>query len=221
MGGASGRPAPGSLIYVVEAIDSEALPFIGQTVRTVLHDRSDFVRIPHLGTDGEFGAAVGAFVVLENGVTPEEWDKRVKKLTGERDTLAHELLRCQERFNQRDNEFRDSIDTIGARQEAEGRNWCGEFNDIVEEVNGELPVYKLPMREQEYDVEVEVEGRMRTTVRLRITAASQDAADEEGMGMNASQIDDNLTNRGEDSIDAQLTQRASRRSFDDLEVVEN
>ena len=242
---------PNSLIYVLSEIDSTARQFIGKVVRTVGRARSQFVRVPYEdGVGGGFGAAVATWVLLEQGVSAGEslgdalvanadaqvaevkaseevgiitdLQAQVARLTGERDTLTHALTRANERFDQRDNEFRDSIDTIGARllQEAEGRNWCSEFNDIVEEVNGDLPVYKLPMREQEYDVEVEVEGRMRTIVRLRITAVSQDEADEEGMGMNASQIDDNLTDRGEDSIDAQLTQRASRRSFDDLEVVE-
>lgn len=148
---------------------------------------------------------------------------QVARLTGERDTLTHALTRANERFEQRDGEFKASISTIGGRllSECEDRRWCSEFNEIITEVNDDLPVYKLPLHEKEFYVDVDVEGRQRTQIRLRIMASDQDAANELGYGMNLSEMDENLTAHGDDTIDAQLTSKARVRDFYDVEVIDN
>lgn len=49
----------------------------------------------------------------------------------------------------------DAIDMIGQRliEESERRGWCSEFDQIIEEVNSNLPgPFLLPSREREYEV---------------------------------------------------------------------
>ena len=68
---------------------------------------------------------------------------------------------------------------VGQRllDEAERRNWCAEFDDIINEVNDELPGgFQLPTRKRMFRVEVEVTGTHTTTYTVEVEASSSDEA---------------------------------------------
>lgn len=88
-------------------------------------------------------------------------------------------------------EARRAIYTIGDRliTESEKRNWCSEFDEIIDEVNAALPGWlELPTREREYNVtwteEYSVTVRRHATITARNAeqaaeiAADWDEADE-------------------------------------------
>lgn len=88
-------------------------------------------------------------------------------------------------------EARRAIETIGDRliTESEQRNWCSEFDEIIDEVNGTLPYWmQLPTREREFNVtwteEYSVTVRRYATITARNAeqaaeiAADWDEADE-------------------------------------------
>jgi hypothetical protein len=68
-------------------------------------------------------------------------------------------------------QHREDIATIGERllSEAEDRDWCGEYDSIVEELNAALTV-ELPVRKRDYTVRVSVQ------VDISVTAADEDEA---------------------------------------------
>jgi hypothetical protein len=64
-------------------------------------------------------------------------------------------VRANARVDEVRQQAHDAIRIIGERllQEADRRGWCDEFDQIIDEVNGELPgPYELPIREKEYEV---------------------------------------------------------------------
>lgn len=65
------------------------------------------------------------------------------------------------------------IERIGERliEEANSREWCSVYDEVVAELNRRLNV-ELPTREREYTVEVDVSG----TVRVTVTTTSNDDA---------------------------------------------
>lgn len=59
------------------------------------------------------------------------------------------------KYDQARDEARRAIDMIGERliQESNDRNWCSEFDEIIDDVNGSLPAWlSLPTRERDYTV---------------------------------------------------------------------
>lgn len=59
------------------------------------------------------------------------------------------------KYDQARLEARRAIDMIGERliQESNDRNWCGEFDEIIDDVNSALPGWlELPTRQREYEV---------------------------------------------------------------------
>lgn len=103
------------------------------------------------------------------------------------------------------------LETIGNRliEESELRGWCSQFDEIIDEVNGQLPSHwVLPTREKEYEVEVEVQGWISTTYTVTVTARSADDAQ--------SLVDDDP-----DAFfnpDDILTEHARYNSFDTIEA---
>jgi hypothetical protein len=68
---------------------------------------------------------------------------------------------------------------VGQRllDEAELRNWCEEFDTIIDEVNEQLPEnFQLPTRKRMFRVEVEVTGTHTTTYTVEVEASSSDEA---------------------------------------------
>lgn len=71
---------------------------------------------------------------------------------------AHEANHADawmKKYDQARDEARRAIDMIGERliQESNDRNWCSEFDEIIDDVNGSLPAWlSLPTRERDYTV---------------------------------------------------------------------
>lgn len=65
------------------------------------------------------------------------------------------------------------ISTIGdaLKEKAGSREWCSEYDEFVEDLNRRL-TYDLPLREREFDVEIEATYRMTVSV----TATTEDDA---------------------------------------------
>jgi len=79
----------------------------------------------------------------------------------------------------------DAIHMIGIRliDEAERRNWCSEFDEIIDDVNANLPgPFELPTREREYNVSwtetYTITVQRSTTVTARDAEQACDAASE-------------------------------------------
>ena len=70
-------------------------------------------------------------------------------------------------------QHREDINTIGAAliEQADRREWCGEFDDLVEETNRRLHI-DLPTRSRSYRIEVPVT----VTVALCVTAPDDESA---------------------------------------------
>lgn len=223
-------PERGDRVVMIEDEDRSNSAFTGKVVTI-----GNVTGFPRYYADGhikeeresELGTAIFRWAEFPKVRPSEEvgiitdLQESVARLTNERDNLAHALLRSQERFNQRDGEFERSIETIGERllKERSDRGWCSEFNDIVNEVNDLLPVYKLPVQKQKFTTYVDVEGSMVVSIPIEVEAESQEDAYEEVKYWSTDSIDEYLSERGQESIDSQLTTRASRRSFDSLTVI--
>ena len=70
------------------------------------------------------------------------------------------------------------IKCIGDRlmAEAEEREWCNVYDEVISELNRRLHV-ELPVREREYTVEVEVTGTLRVLVVATSESDAQDIAE--------------------------------------------
>lgn len=72
--------------------------------------------------------------------------------------LANEVMFKDDwirRYNEIHKKANDAINLIGNRllQEAEDRQWCSEFDEIIEDVNQHLPAeFRLPARTKDYSV---------------------------------------------------------------------
>ena len=188
----------GSYIYVVEAGDDSVDQFVGKVVKTVEHDRSDFVRIPFDGPDGDFGAAPSKWIVMPTPdpepevVRPSEevgiitdLQGQVRSLTNERNELLHQLRRANERVDERTGHGTDAFEVIGTRfwKEAESRGWCSEADGIINEINDELESIDSPWRIKErprpqpFEFEAEVRGEMVTRVPFTVMALTREEAE--------------------------------------------
>lgn len=61
----------------------------------------------------------------------------------------------RDKYDQARDEAQRAISAIGERliTESNDRNWCSEFDEIIDDVNGNLPGWlQLPTREREYEV---------------------------------------------------------------------
>lgn len=62
--------------------------------------------------------------------------------------------------------------------EANQRQWCDEYDEIVDTLNSRLRVIVIQQREQEFEIEVDIEGTIRTTTTVCVTARNRDEARE-------------------------------------------
>lgn len=78
-------------------------------------------------------------------------------------------------------EHASDIESIGNAllEEAESRGWCSEYDEFVEGLNGRL-TYDLPVREREYEVEIDVTYRMTVSVTARSEDEALEAAEDDG-----------------------------------------
>lgn len=94
------------------------------------------------------------------------------------ESLKEALSRGDVRVREAQSRHQSDIDAIGARllEECEARDWCEEFDRIIDELNGSLN-RSLPqmVREREYEVTMDVTVRVTRTV----TASDEDNAYEQ------------------------------------------
>jgi hypothetical protein len=104
----------------------------------------------------------------------------------------------------------DKISTALA-EEAENRDWCGEYNDFCERVNSTLERIALQPLEQEYEIEVEIKAEISTRYILMVTASSLENAqsmvedDPETFFDPTSVASDAVQNEGWDDYEVSLT----------------
>lgn len=136
----------------------------------------------------------------EDAATIEKLKATVSSLEGDRQFFIGRLDRAIA-------DHRADIARIGASllAEAEDRNWCGEYDDIVDELNRNLTV-ELPTRSKEYTV----------TVRLNVEI-TVDAQSEEGARSAANDI----ARRLERDLDSNENIVSSWESDDEYDVEES
>lgn len=78
--------------------------------------------------------------------------------------LRNRLAVAQRRLEEARELHRGDIETIGERliSEANDRSWCGQYDEIVDELNRDLSV-ELPTREKEYTVSVDIRVEVRVS----------------------------------------------------------
>lgn len=76
------------------------------------------------------------------------------------------------------NAYRDDIELVGTmlRDEAEARNWCGEYDQFVDDFNSKSQRGYIESRERDYDVTVEVTVSMTVPVMVCVSATSDEDA---------------------------------------------
>lgn len=95
--------------------------------------------------------------------------QQVQRLTQARDTALQQARMWAQDFTT----YADAI-----LQEANDRNWCDEYDSVMERIQSRLQIAEIPDREEEFEVEVEVTGSVSTTTTVTVMARSQDDADE-------------------------------------------
>jgi len=116
-----------------------------------------------------------------------------------RATLFHEFhsvsMRLWEMTKQK-RDYSSDIDLIGSmlEQEAESRNWCNEYDQFIDQFNGESKIAYISPREKEYDVTVDVTVTMTVPVTISVTARNEQDAESIVGDEASSYIDDSLVN---------------------------
>lgn len=98
----------------------------------------------------------------------------VAALTAEKERLEREV----EWSNNRARTYATDFHTVGEAlmQEAENRNWCDEYDQFVETVNGQTSLLDLPVREREYEITVTGTAILSWSHNITVTARSVDDA---------------------------------------------
>ena len=95
---------------------------------------------------------------------------------------AHEANHVEawvKRYEETREEALRAIRRIGNRliEEAEGRSWCSEFDEIIDDVNADLPGWlQLPEREREFEVRWTESYTITVPRCITVTAKSAEAA---------------------------------------------
>lgn len=102
-----------------------------------------------------------------------EQDIIIDGLSAAAENMQRGLDAARQRHEQSVSQHRADIAAIGERllEEAKDRQWCGEYDTVVDELNKLLTV-ELPVRELDHEVEVNI----RVTVRVA-ALGEEDAAD--------------------------------------------
>lgn len=99
----------------------------------------------------------------------------------ERAAACSDLNICRDSLARVKQSFSSAMRTISDAiwEESDIRGWCDEVSTFIERVNESLPTdYELILREQEYEVETVITGTASTTHMVRVTARSQEDADQ-------------------------------------------
>lgn len=97
------------------------------------------------------------------------------------------------RYDNIHSQANSAIETIGQRliDEAEKRNWCSEFDEIIDEVNAALPgPFQLPTREREYNVSWSETYTITVQRHATVTARSEENACDSASELYSGEADD-------------------------------
>lgn len=97
------------------------------------------------------------------------------------------------RYDNMQSQANSAIETIGQRliDEAEKRNWCSEFDEIIDDVNGSLPGhFQLPTREREYNVSWSETYTITVRRSATVTARSEENACDSASELYSGEADD-------------------------------
>lgn len=118
----------------------------------------------------------------------------VERLSGERDMAVERAERLREQVNSQEAQTQEAQQMHRADiayisevliEEADNRDWCGEYDDIVHKINRSLSV-RMDVRKREWEVTMDVTFRMSRTV----TAEDADDAREDALeGIDGSDIE--------------------------------
>ena len=135
-----------------------------------------------------------------------------------RATLFHDFHNVSVRLWEMTKQKRDyssDIDLIGSmlENEAESRNWCGEYDQFIDQFNGESKIAYISPREREYDVTVDVTVTMTVPVTISVTASSGEDAESIVSDDASSYIDDYL-------VESEVKSGNYTLNVDDYEVTD-
>lgn len=137
----------------------------------------------------------------------------INDLTQEIADLRERHTRLQEAKNRlaldvaHDSEYITEVLT----SEAERRDWCDQYDEIIEKINRNLRVVHIEPRTREFEIEVTVTATVSTTTTVTVTAARHDDAVEMVKNSNddieqqaANALDEEVARAGWDDIDIEL-----------------
>jgi hypothetical protein len=111
---------------------------------------------------------------VEDSRTWGELSDQVEELTKTEASLLRQIEELRRELDLRSNSHYNDIKLIGEQllHEAEVRDWCSEYDQTIDRLNGVLSV-TLPIREKNYEVDVVITHR--TTV--SVTARDEESAE--------------------------------------------
>ena len=125
--------------------------------------------------------------------------------------LRAAIIQEQERRGNERLQAIDAIQTIGQRliDEANRRGWCSQYDEIIEEVNTDLPSWlELPVRQSDYIVSWTEEHIVTVSRSMTVTATSAEEAIEvaqnEDYGADTQDIIDAVRNRDFEYVDGSM-----------------
>jgi hypothetical protein len=83
------------------------------------------------------------------------------------------------KVNDRNHKHLSDVNTIGLAliEVAEDKEWCSEYDEFIEELNGNLSV-ELPTRKRNFDVTIKVSREVYTYLTVQVEATSEEDAQE-------------------------------------------
>lgn len=208
----------------------EYVPLVGETVRMTGYLAIDGIRT----TNGWFGTVTevnnGVWTVTVEGTNYPSGPGYVFPITdGQTLTVSNavvetdvveepmvpkrELDRANERVEEyaaRAGKWERDFSRYATRilQEAVDRGWCEQYEGVMRDIQDDLEIAEIPEREQEFEVEIEMEGTCRVTRTVTVTAKSLDDAIE--------MVNDDMDSYV--NVEEALTEGARWNGWDNTEV---
>lgn len=201
-GGYDGKPHHSIILFPSDLpdgywTDGQAKDYLGRVMRykrwlLARPEEGDRIRSDTEGMEGiivrDDASSLPYFVKWDDGTEAwvyQNWVRRIPQdkaapVEDSEVTLLNTRVRdLEESLRQALRHHADDIAVIGDRllSEARDRDWCSEYDDVVRALNHRLHV-ELPIREEEYEVEVVDTYTVQVVHRITVMAESWEAARE-------------------------------------------
>lgn len=204
-GGYDGKPHSGIILFPSDLpdgywTDGQAKDYLGRVMRykrwlLARPEEGDRIRSDTEGMEGiivrDDASSLPYFVKWDDGTEAWVYQNWVRRIPQDKAapvevsedsevTLLNARVReLEESLRQALRHHADDIAVIGERllSEARDRDWCSEYDDVVRHLNRSLHV-ELPIREEEYEVEVVDTYMVQVVHRITVMAESWEAARE-------------------------------------------